>query len=347
MVLVMEAGLGIAIIIVLIILALFLSFSIGANDETPAPLAASGIIKFKYVLILGGIGLAIGTIFLSEEVASTVGEKFLGPSIPVYTMYMLFSVLISAIIWLIVGSLAGIPLSSTHSLFGSIFGVVIVYILVNTGIDPAGAFNWNKVGEVALTWVISPVVGFIISFILYKVIAKVFLKKLKGLNQIEKIENIFSWALLIAVFAVSIYTGANSAEALGIVFALYDGEYINLADYWISKLFLGVFAFLGLYFAGRYVIRNLASQTTDARPSDGFILQTAAFIVLFVVTPLGLPISHSHVIVFGIIGLNNAQRKEVDYKGLGKMVLYWVLTLPVAAILGGFIYVGFHMIGLY
>ena len=190
-------------------------------------------------------------------------------------------------------------------------------------------------------------VGFIISFILYRVISKVFLKKLKGLNQIEKIENIFSWALLIAVFGVSIYTGANSAEALGIVYALYDGEYINLADYWLSKVFLGAFAFLGLYFAGRYVIRNLASQITDARPSDGFILQTATFIVLFVVTPLGLPISHSHVIVFGIIGLNNAQRKEVDYKGLGKMVLYWVLTLPIAAILGGFIYLGFYMNGLF
>lgn len=342
----MDADLTNIIVIILIILALFLSFSIGGNDETPTPLAAAGIIKFKYVLILGGIGLALGTIFLSEQVAKYVGKDFLGPAIPNYTTYMLLSVLISAIIWLIIGSFAGIPLSSTHSLFGAIFGVIIVYTLMNPGIDPTGAFKGDKVVGVMLTWVISPIVGFIVSYILYKVIAKLFLKKLKGLNQIENFEKIFTWALLIAGFGVSLLSGANSAEAVGILFSL-KGRYLNSEEYWFYKVLLGIFAFLGLFIAGRYVIRNLATQTTDARPSEGFILQTAAFIVLIVVTPMGIPISHSHVIVFAILGLNRAQKKEVDYKGLGKMVIYWVLTLPIAAIIGGLIYLGFHLNGLF
>ncbi|MFX1236454.1 MAG: anion permease [Promethearchaeota archaeon] len=331
------------IVIFLIILALFLSFSIGANDETPAPLAAAGTIKFKSVLILGGFGLAIGTILLSEEVASTVGKKFIGEDVT-YTISMLLSVLISAIIWLIVGSFAGIPLSSTHSLFGSIIGVIIVYITFQN-INLAGAFNWEKLSSIVIGWLISPIVGFILSYIFYKVIAKFFLKKFKGLNSIEKSETTFSWALLIAIFGVSVYTGANSAEALGILYALYDGSYLNTASYWILKIILGIFAFLGIYIAGRYVIRNLASQTIDARPSEGFILQIATFIVLFVVTPLGIPISHSHVIVFCIIGLNVAKKQEVDYKGIGKMALYWVLTLPIAALMGGIIYFGFYLNG--
>ena len=61
---------------------------------------------------------------------------------------------------------------------------------------------------------------------------------------------------------------------------------------------------------------------------------------------MGIPISHSHVIVFSIIGLNAGKRQEVDYKGLGKMALYWVLTFPIAALVGGFIYLGFFMNGL-
>ncbi|MFX1275055.1 MAG: anion permease [Promethearchaeota archaeon] len=333
------------IVITLIVLALFLSFSIGANDETPAPLAAAGTLKFKAVLILGGVGLAIGTIFLSEEVASTVGKKFVGTEVS-YSIYMLLSVLISAIIWLVVGSLAGIPLSSTHSLFGSIIGVIIVFISFK-GINVAGAFNWEILASVIVGWVLSPLVGFILTYILYKVISKYFLKKFKGLNAIENSEIIFSWALLIAVFGVSIYTGANSAEALGIIYALFNESYLSFAEYWFLKLFLGVSAFFGLFLAGRYVIRNLASQTTDARPSEGFVLQIAAFIVLFVVTPLGIPISHSHVIVFSIIGLNVAKKQEVDYRGLGKMALYWFLTLPIAAIVGGLIYMGFYLNGLW
>lgn len=331
------------IIIVLIILALFLSFSIGANDETSAPLAAAGTVKFKVVLILGGIGLIIGTLFLSQEVASTVGKKFLGPEVT-YTVYMLFSVLISAIIWLIIGSFAGIPLSSTHSLFGSIIGVVIVYIIFQ-GKDPIGAFNWAKMVSVIFGWIISPVVGFILTYCLYKVLSKFLLKKLKGLNRIESSERYFAWFLLITVFGVEIYTGANSAEALGILYALYNEAYLNFVSYWFWKVFLGIFAFLGIYIAGRYVIKNLASQTTDARPSEGFILQLSVFIVLFVVTPLGLPISHSHVIVFCIVGLNVAKKQEFDYKGIGKMAVYWLLTLPIAAIMGGLIYIGFYSNG--
>ncbi len=339
----MEVGSEI-LVIILIILALLLSFAIGGNDETPAPLAAAGIIKFKYVLILGGVGLAIGTIFFSKKVASTVGGDFLGDV--EYTIYMLLSVMISSIVWLIVGSFAGIPLSSTHSLFGSIIGVVFVVIINDPTITIFNAFVGSEIIGIFLSWVVSPLVGFFFSYILYKIVAKLFLKKLKGLNQIEKSEIFFSWVLLIAVFGVSLATGGNSAEALGIVYALYEGGAIFEGEFVMILVLLGIFAFLGLFIAGRYVIKNLASQTVDARPSEGFILQFAALIILIVYNDSGLPISHSHVIVFCIIGLNAAKKREIDYKGIGKMALYWVLTLPVAAILGGLIYFGFYMNGL-
>ena len=65
-----------------------------------------------------------------------------------------------------------------------------------------------------------------------------------------------------------------------------------------------------------------------------------------IATLASLPISHSHVIVFCIIGLSIAQKKEVDYRGLAKMGAYWVLTFPVAALLAGFIYYILTLFGL-
>ncbi len=342
----MVAEVGFILIVFLIAMSLGLSFAIGANDETPAPLAAAGTLKFKAVLIVGGVGLAIGTIFLSEAVASLVGEKLLGPGIK-YTVFMLLSVLISAIVWLIVGSFAGIPLSSTHSLIGSIFGVVIVYALFIGNVDINTAFNNEKLMSVVASWIISPLAGLIVTYVLYKIISKLYLTKLKGLNQIEKSENKFAWALLIAVFVASIWTGANSAEALGILYALYSNGSLTIEEYYLFVVLCAIFAFLGIFFAGRYVIRNLASQMTDARPSEGFIIQVAATLILATATIMGLPISHSHVIVFCIIGLNMAQKKEVDYKGLRKMSLFWVLTFPVAALFAGLLYLGFISVGLY
>lgn len=343
----MATEYGMIIVAVLMVLALCLSFSIGANDETLAPLAATGTLKFKIVLILGGIGIAFGTIFLSQGVASFVGEKILGPGIK-YTIFMLLSVLIASILWLIIGSFAGIPLSSTHSLIGSIFGVVIVYALFVGSVDPATAFNQEKLASVVISWFISPLAGLLVTYVLYKIIAKLFLSKLKGLNQIEKSENHFAWALLLAVFFAEIWVGANSAEALGILYALYINGSINLGWYYFFVVLCAIFAFFGLFIAGRYVIRNLATQLTDARPSDGFIIQLSSAIILMVCTVFfSVPISHSHVIVFCIIGMNIAQKKEVDYRGLGKMAIFWVLTFPVAAIVAGFIYIGFVSFGLY
>ena len=276
-----------------------------------------------------------------------MGEKILGPGIK-YSVFMLFAVLISAIIWLIIGSFAGIPLSSTHSLIGSIFGVVIVYALFYGGVDLDTAFNWEKLGGVVLSWFLSPIIGLLVTIGLYKIIEKLYLSKKKGLNEIEKSEKSFAWALLLAIIFAEIWVGANSAEALGIIYALYSNGSLTIVGYYFLVVICAIFAFLGLYIAGRYVIRNLASQLTDARPSDGFIIQLSSALILMVCTVIfSVPISHSHVIVFCIIGLNIAKKKEVDYKGLGKMSAFWILTFPVAAIFAGLLYFGFIYFGFY
>ncbi len=344
----MAEELTIILVIVLVMMAVGLAFSIGANDETLASLVGAGVLKFKIALIIGGIAIGSGMILFSGGfVPETVGKSLLGEGLEgKYTNYMLLAVLISSIIWLVVGSFAGIPLSSTHSLIGSIVGVVIIYAISQGGIDLNTAFNYEKLRDVVLSWFISPISGLLITYILFKISAKFVLSRLRGLNQIEKSEKTFKWLLLIAVLFAEIWVGANSGEALGILLGLRENNSINSSQYLIFAIFCGIFAFLGIYFAARYVIKNLASHMIDTRPSEGFIIQMSSALILMVATLFALPISHSHVIVFCIIGMSLAQKKEVDYKGLGKMGLYWVLTFPIAALLAGFIYVGLSSFGL-
>ena len=336
----MADELNLVLLIVLIAMSVALAFSIGANDETLASLIGAGVLKFKIALIIGGIAIGAGmTIFSGGFVPETVGRSLLGEGLSSeYTNIMLLTVLISSIIWLVVGSFAGIPLSSTHSLIGSIVGVVIVYAIFQGGVSLDNAFNYTKLGNVVLSWFISPISGFVITYLLYKVSAKFFLSRLKGLNQIEKSERSFKWLLLISVVFAEIWVGANSGEALGILLGLRVNGSINSGQYITFAIFCAIFAFLGIYFAARYVIRNLASHMIDTRPSEGFIIQMSSALILMIATLWALPISHSHVIVFCIIGMSIAQKKEVDYRSLGKMGLYWVLTFPIAALLAGFLY---------
>ncbi len=333
------------LVIVLIVMAIALAFSIGANDETLSALVGAGVLKFKLALFIGGVAIGAGMIFFSGGfVAKTVGSDILGEGIT-YTTIMLLTVLISSILWLVVGSFAGIPLSSTHSLVGSVVGVLIVYAIFQGGVNPDTALNWTKLGNVVLSWFLSPLFGLIITFLLFKLIAKLYLSRLKGLNQIELSEKHFKWLLLVGVIFAEIWVGANSGEALGILYGLLDNGSLNVTQYFIYSIICGIFACVGIYFAARYVIRNLASHMVDSRPSEGLIIQMSSAIILMVATILGLPISHSHVIVFCIIGMSMAQKKEVDYKALRKMGIYWVLTFPIAAILAGIIYLGFFSFG--
>lgn len=343
----MAEELTILLVIILVMMAVGLAFSIGANDETLASLVGAGVLKFKIALIIGGIAIGSGMILFSGGfVPETVGKSLLGEGLESkYTNYMLLTVLISSIIWLVIGSFAGIPLSSTHSLIGSIVGVVVVYAIFQGGIDIITAFNYEKLRDVVLSWFISPISGLLITYILFKVSAKLFLSKLRGLNQIERSEKTFKWFLLIAVLFAELWVGANSGEALGILLGLRENNSITSGLYFTFAILCAIFSFLGIYFAARYVIKNLASYMIDTRPSEGFIIQLSSAIILMIATLFALPISHSHVIVFCIIGMSLAQKKEVDYKGLGKMALFWLLTFPIAAILAGFIYFGLSMFG--
>ena len=343
----MADDLNLALILVLIVMAVGLAFSIGANDETLSALVGAGVIKFKIALILGGVAIGAGMIIFSQGfVPETVGKSLLGEGLEEkYTNYMLLTVLVSSIIWLVIGSFAGIPLSSTHSLIGSIVGVIVVYSLFQGGVDLNTAFNYDKLRDVILSWFISPLLGLLITYILFKISAKVLLSRLRGLNQIEKSEKSFKWLLLFAVLFAEIWVGANSGEALGILLGLRENNSISNGEYISFVIVCGIFAFLGIYFAARYVIRTLASHMIDTRPSEGFIIQMSSAFILMIATLFGLPISHSHVIVFCIIGLNLAQKKELDYKGLAKMGAFWVLTFPVAAIFAGFIYYGLSIFG--
>jgi len=344
----MAEELTIILVIVLVSMAVGLAFSIGANDETLASLVGAGVLKFKIALIIGGIAIGSGMILFSGGfVPETVGRSLLGEGLEEqYTNYMLLAVLISSIIWLVIGSFAGIPLSSTHSLIGSIVGVVIVFSIFQGGVDLNTAFNYQKLRDVVLSWFISPLSGLLITYVLFKISAKFLLSRLKGLNQIEKSEKTFKWLLLVAVIFAEIWVGANSGEALGILLGLRENNSISSGQYLTFAVFCGIFSFLGIFFAARYVIRNLASHMIDTRPSEGFIIQMSSALILMIATLFALPISHSHVIVFCIIGMSLAQKKEVDYKGLGKMGLYWVFTFPIAAVLAGFIYSGLSLFGL-
>jgi PiT family inorganic phosphate transporter len=223
-----------------------------------------------------------------------------------------------------------------------VFGVIS-----NSSLQLESAFlaslNWGKLGEVALGWVLSPVLGMIGAFLLKLLVNWIISKFQKGLERLEKIEKISSLLLIVIISWTQISRGGNdSANALGILYGLIeaggtDANIISQNRIWFI-IGVGLMLSLGILIIGRKVIKNVGTSLLDMRPSDGLSIELSTSIVLFVATILGLPVSGTHVLVFSIIGAGFVKGEKPEGKSFRKMLLAWLITFPIAAILSAVLY---------
>jgi phosphate/sulfate permease len=122
----------------------------------------SGIWNFIGVNV-GGIAVAIGIINLLPT------EVLIDQNLS-HNIAMVFALILTAVIWNLATWYIGIPCSSSHTLIGSIFGVGIAFMLLPG--SHAIALNWNKVIDVGLSLLISPVFGFGMALLLMLLLKK-------------------------------------------------------------------------------------------------------------------------------------------------------------------------------
>ena len=117
----------------------------------------SGICNFVGVLTsAGAVAFAIINL-LPVQMVTDVGSP-IGFS-------MIFSFLLSAVLWNLGTWYRGLPVSSTHSLIGAILGVGMMNAWLNTG-SIAGGINWKQAENVGLSLLLSPVIGFVVAGLL-------------------------------------------------------------------------------------------------------------------------------------------------------------------------------------
>lgn len=315
------------IIIVFIIISIIIAFAIGANDETFAVPYGSRTLTMKQILILATIFAIAGAILLGEAVSKTVGKGVLQIQL---TDAITITVLISTIIWLILSSAMGLPISTTHATIGSIIGIGLLEGFIQ-GVNGVG---WIKLVELGTWWVLSPIIGYVITFITYKLLHKYVINKLNGFKQFERSEKVFALILLVVIcFTAFSRSGNDVSNSVGIVVGATDDSNIPIM---VLLLLSGVSFAAGIVILARPLIKNVGT-ITELRPSTGFAAQVPTAIILFLGTIFGIPLSGSHMLVASLIGLGKAQHAPKN-KGNMRIVLIWFLTFPMAAILSIILY---------
>jgi len=316
------------ILIIFLIISVLISFGIGANDETMAPLYGSRILNIKQILILAAIFAIAGAVLLGEGVAKSVGDKILlldYESSEINQNAVVMTILISTAIVLILSSAFGLPISSTHATIGGIIGLGLL-------LGGVGGVNWITILEMSIWWLLSPVIGYTVTYGVVKVLKKRKLKNLKGFKDFERSENKYSYIILIIICVTAFSRAGNdSSNSVGIVVGI--GSDINIIGLLIIT---GLGLASGIIVLGRIVIKNLGKMT-ELRPSTAFAVQVPTAAVMLIGTIQKIPLSGSHLLVASLVGLSKASNTPMK-KGLWKIIAIWLLTFPIAALLSIILY---------
>jgi len=325
-------------VIVIIVLALLYDFLNGANDSANA---IATVIATKALTPLKALSLAsffnVAGAFAFTEVAKTIGKGIVPPGSLTTNIFLvvLISGLIGAITWTYICTTLGIPISVTHSLVGAILGAGIVA-------GGLGIINWDVLNnKVFLAIALGPFAGFVAGAVLFSLISwllYLFFKKTPS----TKTEGIFKKLQIISASFMAFSHGMNDTQnAMGVItVALLIGGFIP-AFYvpWWVKLTCGSVMAMGTLLMGWKVIRTMGWRLTKLEPKHGFSAETGAGIAVVAVSLAGMPVSTTHVIGSAVIGGSFFQSlQRIRWSEVGKMFTAWVITIPIAAAIGGTAY---------
>lgn len=312
-----------------IILALIFEFINGMRDSSNivATMISSRAFHPQTALTMTAVAEFLGPLLFGVTVAKTIGSDIVASE--VISLQALTVGLIGAIVWNLITWYFGIPSSSSHALIGGLIGAAVI----SSGWD---AVKVNGLVKVLLALFISPVVGFVVGFILLKVVYVL------SQNATPHINNFFKQSQMFTAVALAFSHGTNDAQkTIGIItLSLIIGG--QLADFtvpfWVVVLSAGTMA-AGTALGGWRLIRTLGGKFYKIRPVHGFSSQLTSGIVILGASAVGLPVSTTQVVSSAIIGVGASERfGKVRWGVAGDILTAWVITIPISALFSAGIY---------
>jgi PiT family inorganic phosphate transporter len=317
------------VFIVLLASALVFDFLNGFHDSSnivATPIASRAMSPRKVLWLTAAAHFA-GPFLFGVAVAETIGKGLTNPDH--VTMPVVIAAMQSAVIWNAMTWWLSIPSSSSHALVGGMLGAVAV----SAGLDTILSSGLIKI-SVALF--ISPVLGILVGYLLMKL--TLFL--VRGAS--PRINRFFKRAQIVTATGLALSHGANDAQkTMGIITLglVVDGAIDQFkVPVWVIALSAGFIA-LGTAMGGWRLIKTLGGRIYRIRPVHGYVSQIAGASIILGAAVLGGPVSTTQVMCSSIMGVGTAERlSKVRWQVGSEMLIAWVMTIPISAILAGALY---------
>jgi PiT family inorganic phosphate transporter len=318
------------IAVIIIILALLFDFLNGMNDaaNSIATIVSTRVLTPRFAVAWAAFFNMVAAFGFGVAVAKTIGKGIVSPEI--LSLWFVLAVLLGAIVWTYTCTMLGLPISVSHALVGGIIGAG----LVKGGVK---VLVMKSIIKIAAFIILSPLIGFLLGISFSIATAWVF-RRWSPL----RVDRLFRAGQLLSSALFSLGHGANDAQkTMGIIVM------VLVAAGWQKGFNVPLWVILSCHFAiamgtllgGWRVVKTMGMRVTKLIPVSGFCAEAAAAASIIGSSLGGIPVSTTHTITGGIIGVGSLHRlSAVKWGVAGNIVVAWVLTLPGAALISSLIY---------
>jgi PiT family inorganic phosphate transporter len=206
---------------------LFMAWGIGANDVANAMATSVGskALTIKQAIVVAAIFEFSGAFLAGGQVTSTIRNGIIDVTSvgenPELLIFGMLAALLAAAVWLLIASHKGWPVSTTHSIVGAIVGFAVVGI----GMD---AVHWSKVGTIAASWIVSPLVAGFLSFFIFMSVQKLILGTKNPLKNARRYVPVYIFAVGFILALVTLlkglkHVGLDLSRGESVVIAIISG----------------------------------------------------------------------------------------------------------------------------
>lgn len=329
------------LLIIVVITALAFDFTNGFHDtgNAMATSIASGALSPKAAVSMSAVLNLLGA-FLSTAVAATIAKGLVDAHL--VTLELLFAGLVGGIVWNLLTWLLGIPSSSSHALIGGIVGAMIA------AVGGHGVLWTGVVSLVLVPAVLAAGLAILVAAVGTALVHRI----IRGLDE-KRTERGFRRGQIGSAALVSLAHGTNDAQkTMGVIFLALMSYGAVSTSATVPPLWVIVACALamaaGTYMGGWRIIRTLGKGLVEIKPPQGMAAESAAAAVILLSSHFGYSLSTTQVATGSVLGSGVGKPgAQVRWGVARRMVTAWLVTLPLAGVVGALTYLLVHAIGGY
>jgi PiT family inorganic phosphate transporter len=283
----------------------FIGWGLGSNDSANVfgPGVAAKVLKYRTATILIAIFVVLGALTEGHKGMNTVGQMSQLSPVSAFVAALAAGLTVSVFSYL------ALPVSTSQAIMGAVLGIGMI----------SGISDITRLYKVVVCWVLTPIGGVVLSYVLYSLLGAIFQKTLISLR----------WRTMlirVAIIAAGCY-GAYSLGANNV--ANVTGVYVGsgLLTPFGGALLGGLSIAFGVLTYSRKVMNTVGKRIVPLDGFSAFVAELSAAITVHIFTQVGVPVSSSQAIVGGVAGVGLVRgARTVSKRTLLEIVIGWVST---------------------